>query len=372
LISTNFDSLGSDRSFGSDRISFSENSFSVQPGEIKQIVAKIDISNLGVDTYKGYIFVTAEGATTAKITCNLSIRQNPWIKYSVLSFLFVILFITYWLLLRKNSGILFSILSFGLVFAGLIMLLLTVPFGDAVNTILVTIVVSPIIAFLISLLTTKRDLAKSIDETIHTYRKTMIENESAMLGKLMGELSTHYAEFQAKDWPNPQKLLDKVWTDSNKTKLISDTHIGLLAQYYYYVPVYNSVIEKIEGIKKYEKSDPEKFKELKSTFQIIRDLFLAAETVLYHALMYDLGFLQQNYLNRPNVNFPLHTQKSFEESLQKYEITKKGAMISKKVYLIENADLFNKGCVGDFNKSFLEMENKLNKFAKEIALAAED
>jgi hypothetical protein len=366
LTATNFDSLNSSNSIASDKITFNDNNFSIQPGDTKQIVAKIDVSNLGMDSYRGFIFVTASGAITTEITCTLSITQSSLIKYSVLAVLFVIIFISYWFLLKKEGNIWYPIVSFILVFSGLILLLLTVPFGGAINTILVTIVVSPIIAFLISLLTTKRDLTKSIDETTHTYRKTMIENESDMLGKLMGELSTHYATFLARDWPNPQKLANKVWSDSSKSKLISDTHIGLLSLYYYYVPVYNSIIDKIEGLKKYEKSNPNKYKKLKDKFYEIKSGYLSAEKVLYHALMYDVGFLQQNYLDRPNVDFPIHTKQEFEERLQEYRIIAKNERIHKKIFTKVNSAIFNKGAVRDFNRSFSEVENSINKFAKEI------
>ena len=369
LVSSNFDSTGLSKSLSSEYVSFTENNFTLQPLESKQIVVKIDVSSLEIGSYRGYIVTTLEGSESTTTVCDLFITQSSWVNYSILSILFVIVFIAYWLLLKKNSNTLFPIISFFLVFIGLVLLLLTVPFGDMINTILVTIVVSPIIAFLISLLTTKRDFTKSIDDTTHAYRKTMIENESEMLGRLMGELSTHYAEFSASDWPYPQKLMDKVWSDSYKTKLISDTHITLLAQYYYYVPIYNEVIESIGKI---GKCQPTKLDTQKENFNQIKASYQAAETVLYNALMYDLGLLQQSYLNRPNVQFPLHTQKTFQEALVRYGILRKGEKIHKKIYFKQNPGIFNRETVRDFGLSYRQMESDLNSFKKEIARALKE
>ena len=285
------------------------------------------------------------------------------IGYFVYFAVLVIVITAFWILLRREGkNEIRLIIALILILCGLVLVDHTKPFGPEFNTLLVTSLFLPLIAYVIDVLRVKRDFWKRVDETSYDYRKRMVEQESDLIGSLIGELTTHAAAFTANDWPDPQGLSEKGWKGSQKVGLVSDIHTNWLAKYYHYVPRYNRIVRVIRRSTKTADS----FKDIKDSFAKVKQAYLETETTLYHTLVYDLGLLQQTYLARPAVKFPIHMSVLLKEKLRKLGIIKKGEEIGDHIYSDTNAKKFTLSIGKSFNVSYAHLEINMKLVLKAI------
>ena len=157
---------------------------------------------------------------------------------------------------------------------------------------MITALFTPLIAYLVNVLNLKQKFNNKLNKTSYNYRWKQVKQESNTIGELLGELSTHAATFKA---DGLRELDDQKWTKAFKVGLISDIPTLSIARYYYFVPIYNKIVNDIKTMAGQE--GLEKMKEFVSIFSEVKDAFLEAEEGVYLALTFDLGMLQQTYLD---------------------------------------------------------------------------
>lgn len=345
-----------------ENVNFSINSFNIPPRGIQQIIVTLEVPCLKAGSYKGHVFISGDGIKTLMVESTLVLYENLLIKYSLFFAIIAIVIIAFWILLRRESHKVSDLLiSLLLIVSGLGLIIRFEPFGPELNALLATALFFPLITYVISILKARRDFGKQIDKASHDYRRTMVEKESSLIGSFIGELSTHAASFAADDWPEPRKLSEEEWKKSDKVGLISDIHTHWIAKYYHYVPFYNSLIAELGQLTKKLSGteNSQKLKVLKESLSKAKQAYLETETLIYHMLLYDLGLLQQRYLARPAVLFPIHMSILLRKKLENFGITDD-------IYSKRNAQLFNLRIGKSFNASFAQLEITLKSLFKAI------
>lgn len=254
---------------------------------------------------------------------------------------------------RKDNDRRRLYLAFGLVILAALFTTVISPLKDW-NALITAALLTPIFAYFINFLKEKQKLSSEKDKLVWEYKCRQLQLESDMLGDLLGELSIHAASFKS---PYSQKIGVQRWESSFKASVISESHALSVARYYTYVQQYNEVIPKLNALP--ESEDSEK---LLANLQILKKAFLDAETLVYFMLTYDLGYLQQYYLNRPNDDFPLHETLMFRTYLEKCGIVKEKEPHISGAFTDRNAKRFNKKTVIELNDCF----HKINISFKEL------
>ena len=374
--STTWYEINSSQKISTDEIHFDEVTFSIPAGSFHEVTLTVDVSNLKTGTYSGYILISINHSTTQQVDATLTLTKNEIPPLLVGFVVLGLIMLSFWLLLQRNPqdkktwpktrlggeaqrlGI-----SFIIIVVALVLVITVVPFGQALNPVLVTALFTPFIAYIISVLKAENDFSKQIDLASQDYRKRMIEIESNTIGGLVGELTTHSAALTSEDWPRPCELQTIVWEKSEKMGLISEMHSLSLAKYYRYVPLYNSCIKKLPELVDKGKS-PQK-DELKNELKNCKEAMAKAETLLYQMLIYDLGLLQQKYLRREPVSFPYHATETLKKTLQTYRILGEANKdFNSSVY--DKAAKFNKEIGFQFKGAYEVLEKNLNSLLDDI------
>lgn len=244
--------------------------------------------------------------------------------------------------------------AFSLVILATFFIAVLSPFKDW-NALITAALLTPIFAYFFNLLKDKQKLSSEKDKLVWEYKCRQLQQESDMLGNLLGELSIHAAAFKS---PYFQKIGIQRWESSFKASVISESHALSIARYYTYVLQYNEVISKVNTF--LEKKGSENLPDISNTLQAVKKAFLDAETFVYFMLTYDLGYLQQNYLKRPYDDFPLHENLMFRTYLEKCRIVNEDEAHIFGAFTDRNAKRFNKKTVIELNDCF----HRINVFFK--------
>lgn len=273
-----------------------------------------------------------------------------------------IILLVFWVLLgEKYESKVRQIGSLFLILVGLVLTLAS-PFNKELNTIMVAALFSPIVAYIVSVLKSKQDFSSEVDRQSHEYRRKQVEIESNVIGELLGELSTHAAAFKSY---GTQEIDMEKWRSSFKVGLISDIHTLSIARYYYFVPIYNRIVKVINESAKQKGND--KIEGYQRGFSDVKKAFLDTETAIFHTLIFDLGLLQQSYLARPTVRFPLHMTFLLKKQLEKFGIIKESDEIEPtRIYSRKNLERFNLKMVALLNQRYAAMAIELKKMEHKL------
>jgi hypothetical protein len=255
--------------------------------------------------------------------------------------------------------------SIFLIIVGIVLTTIASPFSKEWNSVLIGALFTPLIAYLIDILRTKQKFSNEKDKLSYDYRWKQVERESDIIGELLGELSTHAAAFKSY---GTQEIEAEKWRGSFRVGLISDIHTLSIARYYYFVPKYNVIIKDINELT--ERIGETKMKNILEGFSEVKKAFLETETEIFLTLIYDLGLLQQNYLARPTVKFPLHMGLLLRKRLEKFGIVKENEEIEpRRIFSNPNLERFNLKVVTHLNFCYATIGLKLkaiNKMINEI------
>lgn len=250
-----------------------------------------------------------------------------------------------------------------LTIIGLVLTTLISPFIKELNTLIIGALFTPLIAYIISILKDKQKFWTERDKASHDYRRRLVEQESQIIGELLGELSTHAAAFKSY---GTQEIEAKKWDASFKVGLISDIHTLLIARYYYFVPPFNNIVKDLNELVEKSKTKGEAMnKDCLKNFLELKKAFLYTETAIFHALIYDLGLLQQNYLARPTVEFPIHMSFLLKKRLESFGVLKKSENLTE-IFSGENLERFNWKMVKHLNLRFATLALKLKEMDKSL------
>lgn len=306
------------------------------------------------------------------ITANLTIERlysyalDFWINYGGYISLFLtlsIVLLVFWILLGgKYEDKRRLAISFGLIIFGLFLTIAS-PFSRELNSVMIAVLFSPLIAYIIGFLKANKKFSDEIDKASQEYRWKQVERESDIIGELLGELSTHAAAFKSY---GIREIGFEKWNKSFKVGLISDIHTFLVARYYYFVPMYNNIVEDLSKLM--EQEEVNKLKDCSESFAEVKKAFFETETSIYHTLIYDLGLLQQKYLSRPTVQFPLHMNLLLRKRLKTFGILEKGHEIAAvNVFSQENLERFNRKMGKHLNSCYANMGIKIKTIEKKIS-----
>jgi hypothetical protein len=358
-------------------ISFSRNNFDVSNGTIEDVNVNLRISDQKAGVYEGHLFVLFDTSKVAEIDLQLVLNENSMLKlitsYLVIATVVFIFSLTVFvLLLRKWSETQNLVASSTLIGIGIFLVLFLSPLVATANLALIATLFSPLIGYIISILNTRRDFQKKMQDLSYDYRDRMVQEDSKIIRAIIGELTIHYASFNADDWPEPSGIPDEVWKKSDKVGIIADIHTNFLARYYRYVPVYNQSVAKLLELSK-NRADIQI--SLKKDFEEVRKIFCEMETHLYLTLAYDLGLLQQRFLAKELVSFPMHMTELLRIQLTNFKIIAGAArytQIDREAYSEENASKFTTQMGKLFNYTYARAEisirslqNKLEKTEKD-------
>jgi len=227
---------------------------------------------------------------------------------------------------------------------------------------------SPLIAYIIGILKERQKFWNEVDKVSHDYRRKLVEQESQIIGELLGELSTHAATFKSY---GVQEIDAGKWSKSFKVGLISDIHTLLIARYYYFVSLFNGVVKNLKELvqKGGANSKPRVADCLKSFSEIKKALF-EAETAVFHTLIYDLGMLQQKYLARPTVKFPIHMSLLLRKRLEGFGILSESKSLETDIIFSDtNLERFNRKMVKHLNVCFATLGLKFKEMDKNLGKA---
>ena len=287
-------------------------------------------------------------------------------EYVTLILTVSIILLVFWILLggkyedkRRLS------VSLLLTMIGLVLTTLVSPFSKELNALIIGALFSPLITYIIGILKDKQKFWNEVDKVSHDSRRRLVEQESQIIGEILGELSTHAAAFKAY---GVQEIEAEKWNSSFKVGLISDIHTLLIARYYYFVPLFNRIVKDLNELvekgqinKKTGNTDClKRFPELKKTF-------LETETAVFHTLIYDLGLLQQKYLARPTVEFPIHMLFLLRKRLERFGILKKSESLKDaQIFSETNLERFNLKMVAHLNSCFATLGLKFKEMEKSL------
>jgi len=377
LVASTLYCVNTSGSIPSDKFSYSENNFNVESGSIEEVIISLEISDQKDGIYEGYLFLFFDANRIEKIDVQLILIENSVLRQllicSVIVTIIIVFSLTFWILFfhrwSKARNLMLSSI-FGLI--GIFLILLLSPFNDTVNLALITTLFAPLIGYIISILNAKRDFQKKTNELSYEYRNKMGQEDSKIIREIIGELSVHFAYLIADDWPKPAKIPDGIWNKSDKVGIVSDIHTSFLARYYRYIPLYNQSVEKLLELCKNRKDFQDK---LEKDFEKLKKTFLEVETRLYLTLLYDIGLIQQTFLETELVSFPLHMSELLKAQLIKFGIMKNNQIIDREVYSKENASEFTIRMGIEINEKLAEVEvslfsfqDKLKKIEKETQL----
>lgn len=273
-----------------------------------------------------------------------------------------IVLIVFWILLGgkyEDKRRLF--LSLSLIVIGLV-LAFSSPYSKELNTLIIGALFSPLLIYIIGFLKANKKVSDEIDRASHDYRWKQVERQSNLIGELLGELSTHAAAFKSY---GIQEVEVEKWNSSFKVGLISDIHTLLVARYYYFVPLYNGIVKKLNKL--LEQYDLDKMKDCLKSFSEVKRAFLDTETAIFHTLIYDLGLLQQKYLARPTVEFPLHMGFLLRKRLERFKILKSADSVKGvDIFSNENLERFNLKMVAHLNFGYANIGMKLKVIKKKL------
>lgn len=287
--------------------------------------------------------------------------------YIILISTSLIVLFAFGLLLGRKESKRSLVLALVLIIVASILTTRFSPVSKEWNTLIIAAFLTPIFAYLIDFLRDKQKFSAEKDKLSWEYRCQQVERESNIIGELLGELSTHAAAFKSSD---PQEIVSDRWKNSFKSGLISDIYTLSVARYYHYVPTYNNVVAKYALL--LERKDANELKDLKAGFEELKGVFLEAESAIYLTLVYDLGMLQQNYLARPTVEFPVHMNLMLKKLLEKYRIIEKDSKIDPaSVFSPSSSERFNKETVIHLNVCYAKMGISLKSMIKKIGLLQE-
>jgi len=368
LLASTLYSVNTSDSITSDNISFSKNNFNLTSGSFEEVSIKIEISDQKAGVYEGYLFLFFNANRTETIDLQLILEENYILSFirialiiatiiSVSSLTFLILLSHRW------SEVLNLIVSLILVLIGIFAILFLSPFNATVNLALITTLFAPFIGYIISILNSKRDFQNKTNELSYGYRDKMVQEDSTIIREIIGELSVHFAYLIADDWPKPSKIPDEIWKKSKKVGIISDIHTSFLARYYRYIPVYNQCVDKLLELSK-KRVDVQD--SLEKNFEKLRENVREVETLLYLTLIYDLGLIQQRFLAKELVKFPLHMSELLKTQLVKFDIMRNNQTINREVYSEENAREFTIKMGIEINKKVAEVELSMISFQDEL------
>jgi len=252
--------------------------------------------------------------------------------------------------------------SLFLIIVGSILTTVVSPFSAEWNALLIGAFFTPLIAYLIDFLKNQQEFSKQKDKLSYDYRHQQVEKESNIIGDILGELSTHAAAFKSY---GIQKIESERWQNSSKIGLISDIHTLSVARYYYFVPMYNRVVDDLNDLIKENQED--KIRECLQGFEEVKRALLETEIAIFVTLIYDLGLLQHNYFARRAVEFPLHMGLLLEKRLIKFKIIKEDEKVDPiKVFSDANSKRFNKEMVSYLNTRYANIGLKLKAVEKKI------
>jgi hypothetical protein len=241
------------------------------------------------------------------------------------------------------------------------------PVSKEWNTLIIAAFLTPIFAYLVDFLRDKQKFSSEKDKLSWEYRCQQVERESNIIGELLGELSTHAAAFKSSD---AQEIESKRWKNSFKSGLISDIHTLSVARYYHHIPMYNNIVANYARL--LEHKDVNELKDLSASLQELKGIFLEAESAIYLTLVYDLGMLQQNYLARPTVEFPVHMNLMLRRLLEKYKIIEKESKIDPaKIFSPLSSERFNKETVIHLNVCYAKIGISLKSMIKKMEVLKE-
>jgi len=236
------------------------------------------------------------------------------------------------------------------------------PYNKELNAVMIGALFSPLLAYIIGFLRANKKLSDEVDRASHDYRWKQVERQSNIIGELLGELSTHAAAFKSY---GIQEVEVEKWNSSFKVGLISDIHTLSVARYYYFVPIYNRIVEDLGKLM--EQYDVDKMKDCSNSFSEVKIAFLETETAIFHTLIYDLGLLQQKYLARPTVEFPLHMDFLLRRRLERFGILKStGDVKAVNIFSDVNLERFNLKMVAHLNFCYANMGIKLKAIEKKM------
>lgn len=274
----------------------------------------------------------------------------------------LIILIVFWILLagkyedRKRLLISLSLIMFGVV------LTFISPYSEELNTLFVVALYSPLIVYIYEFLKSNKKASDEFDKLSHNYRRTQVEKQSNLIGELLGELSTHASALKSY---GIQELETKKWDASFKVGLISDIHTLSIARYYHLVHVFNRIIKDVNGLKK--KYPLKNFEDRLKSLSEVKKTFFITETAVFHCLLYDLGLLQQNYLARPTVEFPLHMDLLLRKRLENFGILKNNDNPKKvNIFNKENLEKFNLKMGAHLNYYFAKLGKEIKNIDKKL------
>lgn len=287
-------------------------------------------------------------------------------EYVTLILTVSIILLVFWILLggkyedkRRLS------VSLLLTMIGLVLTTLVSPFSKELNALIIGALFSPLIAYIIGILKDKQKFWNEVDKVSHDYRRRLVEQESQIIGEILGELSTHAAAFKAY---GVQEIEAEKWNSSFKVGLISDIHTLLIARYYYFVPLFNRIVKDLnELVEKGQINKKAGNTDCLKRFQELKKTFLETETAVFHTLIYDLGLLQQKYLARPTVEFPIHMLFLLRKRLERFGILKKSESLKDaQIFSETNLERFNLKMVAHLNSCFATLGLKFKEMEKSL------
>ena len=238
------------------------------------------------------------------------------------------------------------------------------PFGKEWNALIIGTLFSPLIAYLFGILKEKHNFSNEVDKLSHDYRRRLVEQESQIIGELLGELSTHAAAFKSY---GIQEIEAEKWNASFKVGLISDIHTFLVARYYSFVPLFNRIVKDLNELVEKRQIKGKAEKDCLKKFSELKKAFFDTETAVFHTLIYDLGLLQQNYLASSTVEFPIHMSFLLRKRLERFGILKKSESLKDaKIFSETNLERFNRKMVAHLNWCFATLGLKFKEMEKSL------
>lgn len=364
LIASPLYSMTSGDSIPNERIHFSRTDVNVLAGSTEKVTVQIKVSNQKAGTYEGYAFALYGTNNVARIDLELVLKENSAIGLLTVLVVMIIFITTFYILryckLTKKKNF---IMSLALLSLGTGLIFTSSPFDSTINLALTSLLITPLIGYVVSILNYERDFRKKRQDLSYDYRNKMVQEDSQIIRSIIGELTIHYASYNADDWPRPSKISDEMWKKSDKVGIVSDTHASLLARYYRYLPLYNECVAKLLEL---GGTHADKLKTLKKDFAQIRDYFCEAETYLYNTLIYDLRLLQQTYLAEELVSFPIHTSELLRLQLIGFGIVERNANIDYRAFSEDNASKFTTKISKLFNDVYARIEISLDSFLAKL------
>lgn len=381
-----------------DKLSVTPPSFSLPNAQTQTVTVNFDSTDVGAGTYSGAIVVIAtnvNGTTTSStIYVVTSISGSSESFFSsienhliwvilVLSFLGYIYREKWW---RKQYVVIGIAILITYIW---IYMLINLGLGDFFSAI-ATVLITPYITYAGTYLTEKRSQRIERERTSITVRNEGIKEDINLMRTILGELTTHFANFTPNYYQNEKaevsakllfnkgngELSRKIWDDSTKQGMVANITILEIEKYYEFIDLYNQYYSCAAALT--ENMSEQTFEDVANTiffvrFGEFRKKYAELENVLFVNLSYYLGLFNKTNLSPISVDYPRVTR-TLLKKLVDYEVLDPDKYPKKKSLLsrlkLRGEGRWKQECMKE--KRFIEQfEDKYQKQFPEAQLIAE-